>query len=260
MRSLATVSAVLLLACVSFAATAQMRIPEPVSLGPYTIPEGTPDYIRQAINSSERTDADKARDSSRKPAEILMMSGIKPGDHVIEIAGVGQYYTRLLSAIVGENGKVDVYDLPYTERFAGEPSRAFAASHPNMDYHQEDYNGSTFPPNVDVVFNILYYHDLILQNIDTARMNAKLLASLKPGGAYVIVDHKAEDGSGTRDTQKLHRIDVQIIKDQVTAAGFELAEESDILAHPEDDRTKMVFTPGLRGITDRAVYIFRKPK
>ena len=259
MRILSTISTGLVFVCISFVAAAQGPPPEPVSLGPYTIPDGTPDYIRQAIESKERSDAEKDRDSSRKPAEVLKMSGIKPGDHVIEIAGFGQYYTKLLSAIVGPTGKVDVYDMPYTDAFAGGPSRAFAAAHPNTDYHQEDYNNSTFPKDVDEVFCILYYHDLILQKIDTAKMNAKLLASLKPGGAYVIIDHKAEDGSGTRDTEKLHRIDVQIIKDQVQAAGFELAGESNILAHPEDDRTRMVFTPGLRGITDRTLFIFRKP-
>ena len=258
MRSLSTLSASLVLALTTFSATAQM--PAPVSLGPYTIPAGTPDYIRKAIESPERTDAEKARDSSRRPAEALTMSGIKPGDHVIEIAGVGQYYTKILAAVVGPNGKVDVYDLPYTERFAGEPSRAFAAAHPNTAYHQEDYNNSTFPPDVDVVFNMLYYHDLILQKIDTAKMNAKLLASLKPGSAYVVEDHKAEDGSGTRDVATLHRIDVQIVKDEMLAAGFELAEDSPILAHPEDDRTWMVFTPGKRGATDRALFVFRKPK
>ena len=258
MRILSIFSAGLVLTFISLSAAAQFA--EPVNLGPYTLPEGTPDYIRQAIESPERTDAEKARDSSRLPAEVLMMSGIKPGDRVIEIAGVGQYYTKLLSNVVGPNGKVDVYDLPYTERFAGEASRAFAAAHPNTTYHQEDYNNSTFPQDVDAVFNILYYHDLILQKIDTAKMNAKLLASLKPGGSYVIVDHKAEEGSGTRDVGTLHRMDVQIIRDELPAAGFELAEESDILAHPEDDRTGMVFTQGLRGITDRALFIFRKPE
>ena len=258
MRFLSTITASLVLSFIAFAASAQM--PAPVSLGPYTIPEGTPDYIRKAIESSERTDAEKARDSSRRPAEVLTMSGIKPGDHVIEIAGVGQYYTKILSAIVGPKGKVDVYDLPYTERFAGEPSRAFAAAHPNTAYHQEDYNNSTFPQNVDVVFNMLYYHDLILQKIDTAKMNAKLLAALKPGSAYVVEEHKAADGSGTRDVEKLHRIDVEIVKKELLAAGFQLAGDSPILAHPEDDRTWMVFTPGKRGATDRALYIFRKPK
>lgn len=247
-----------ILALGALGAGAQM--PAPISYGPYTIPDGAPEYIRRAIESDERSAEEKARDSGRKPAEILMMSGIRPGDHVIEFAGIGQYYTKLLSAIVGPNGKVDVYDLPYTERFAGEPSRAFAAAHPNTTYHQEDYNDSAFPPDVDVVFNVLYYHDLILQNIDTAKLNGKLLAALKPGGRYVIIDHKAEDGSGTRDVATIHRIDAQVIEDQVTAAGFELVQQSDILAHPEDDRSKMVFSAGTRGGTDRAVFIFRKPE
>ena len=41
--------------------------------------------------------------------------------------------------------------------------------------------------------------------------------------------------------------------------GFQLAQESDLLANPADDRTKMVFTPGTRGTTDQAFFIFRKP-
>lgn len=258
MRFMTTLTAGLVLALMGFSAAAQL--PDPVSLGPYTIPEGTPDYIRAAIESPERTEKEKARDSSRRPAEVLMMSGIKPGDHVIEIAGVGQYYTKILSAVVGPEGRVDVYDLPYTERFAGDASRAFAASHPNMTYHQEDYNNSTFPDGVAVVFNMMYYHDLILQKIDTAKMNGKLLASLKPGGTYVVEDNKAEDGSGTRDVQSLHRVDAEVIKEQMLAAGYELAEDSDIFANPDDDRTWMVFTPGKRGTQDRALYIFRKPK
>ena len=146
MRSRSVFVTGLVLTFMSLSAAAQFS--PPVNLGPYTIPEGTPDYIRQAIESPERTDAEKARDSSRLPAEVLMKSGIKPGDHVIEIAGVGQYYTKMLSAIVGSDGKVDVYDLPYTERFAGDASRAFAAAHPNTAYHQEDYNKSTFAQDV----------------------------------------------------------------------------------------------------------------
>ena len=46
----------------------------------------------------------------------------------------------------------------------------------------------------------------------------------------------------------------------MTAAGFELEVDSDLLAHPEDDRTEMVFTEGLRGLTDRALFVFKKPE
>ena len=187
------------------------------------------------------------------------MSGIEEGDRIIEIAGFGQYFTEMLSVAVGPSGMIDVYDLPYTERFAGEASRAFDAAHDNVVYHQEDYNTASFPQNVDSVWNVLYYHDLQPNDIDTAAMNAKILAALKPGGIYLVIDHKAEDGSGWRDAATIHRMGVDTIKQEVTAAGFELAVESDLLANPADDRTQMVFAPGTRGTTDQAFFIFRKP-
>jgi predicted methyltransferase len=218
-----------------------------------------PAHIQRAVDSPERSAEQRARDANRKPAEILAMSGIEEGDRIIEIAGFGQYFTEMLAAAVGPGGMIDVYDLPYTERFAGEASRAFDATHDNVVYHQEDYNTAAFPQGVDAVWNVLYYHDLQPNGVDTAAMNAKILAALKPGGVYLIIDHKAEDGSGWRDAATIHRMGVDTIKQEVTAAGFELAVESDLLANPADDRTQMVFAPGTRGTTDQAFFIFRKP-
>jgi predicted methyltransferase len=225
----------------------------------YQVPASAPAYIRQAVESPKRSAEHKARDANRKPAEVLMLSGVKPGDTVVEFASFGQYYTTLLSDIVGPKGKVYMYDLPYTEQRAGAASRAFVASHPNAKYELVDYNSVKLPENVDVVFNVLYYHDLSLNNIDTAALNKRILQALKPGGIFFVVDHNAAPGSGTRDTKSLHRIDPAIVKQEVTAAGFELVEESKLLAHPEDDHTKMVFAPGTRGLTDQSTFKFRKP-
>jgi predicted methyltransferase len=231
--------------------------PAPV---PYVIPVGTPPYITAAVESSTRAPEQVARDSNRKPAELLTMSGIKPRDRVVEFASAGQYFTPMLSDIVGPKGMVYMFDLPYTETRAGAGSRAFVASHPNSRYELIDYNTLELPQNIDVVYIVLYYHDLPLNKIDTAALNAKVFKSLKPGGIYFIVDHNARPGSGTEDTQKLHRIDPAVIKQEVTAAGFELVEESKLLARADDDHTKMVFTPGLRGLTDQSIFKFRKPK
>jgi predicted methyltransferase len=224
-----------------------------------TVPATIPAHIRRAVDSPDRPQEHRERDANRKPAEILAMSGVDEGDRIIEIAGIGQYFTTLLAQAVGPSGMIDVYDLPYTERFAGEASRAFDAAHDNVVYHQEDYNAAAFPPNIDAVFNVLYYHDLQPNQIDTAALNRKIYAALKPGGVYLIIDHKAEDGSGWRDAATIHRMGVDTIKEEVMAAGFELAVDSDLLANPQDDRTQMVFAPGTRGTTDQAFFIFRKP-
>lgn len=225
----------------------------------YTVPTGTPAYIRSAVESPARSTEHKARDANRKPAEVLTLSGVKPGNRVVEFASFGQYFTTLLTDIVGTKGMVYMFDLPYTEARSGEASRAFVATHPNAKYELVDYNKLELPQNVDIVFNVLYYHDLFINNIDTASLNARIFKSLKPGGIFFIIDHNAEPGSGTRDTKKLHRIDPAIIRQEVTAAGFELVEESKLLARSEDDHSQMVFAKEIRGLTDQTIFKFRKP-
>lgn len=226
---------------------------------PYVIPASTPAHVRAAVEDTARTPEQKARDANRKPAELLALSGVKPGDRVLEFAAFGQYFTTMLSSIVGEKGVVYMLDLPYTEARAGAASRAFVAAHPNARYQVADYNTVELPQNLDAVFNVLYYHDLPLNKIDTAALNAKILKALKPGGVFFVIDHNAAPGSGMRDTEKLHRIDPAVIKQEILAAGFELVEESKLLANPEDDHSWMVFSPGKRGTTDQVVFKFRKP-
>ena len=256
MRALLTFAAVLLAGM----PPAFAQPPPAASASPaYVLPAGTPAHVRRAVESPDRTPEQRARDYFRKPAEILTLAGIEEGDRVVEIAGFGQYFTTMLLAAVGPAGRVDMYDLPYTERMAGEASRAFEAKHPNVGYHLDDYNTVVLPQGVDSVWNVLYYHDLQPQSIDTARFNRKIFEALKPGGIYLVVGHKAEDGSGWRDAATIHRMGADTIKQEVLAAGFELALESDLLANPADDRTKMVFAPGTRGTTDQAFFIFRKP-
>lgn len=220
-----------------------------------------PDYIQKAVASPERVKAMTDRDSLRHPAETLVLSGIKPGDSVVEIAGFGQYYTTLLSAIVGDKGKVAVFDLPYMEARTGQASRDFVAKHPNTTYTNINYDDMKLPSNVDIVFNVLYYHDLSINKIDVAKMNKKIFDALKPGGVYFIVDHNARPGSGREDTDKLHRIDPELVKKEVTAAGFKLEVDSKLLANKEDDHMGGVsFAPGKRGTTDQSVFKFVKPK
>ncbi len=227
---------------------------------PYVMPANIPDYIRKAVESKDRPATATSRDSLRKPAETLLLSGVKPGDRVVEFAAFGQYYTKMLSDIVGPQGMVYMYDLPYLEARTGAASRTFVGAHPNARYEVVDYNAVELAQNIDVVFNVLYYHDLSLNKIDVAALNAKILKALKPGGVFFIVDHNAAPGSGRRDTEKLHRIDPTVIKQEVTAAGFELVEESKLLANTQDDYTKGIsFAPGVRGTTDQSVLKFRKP-
>jgi predicted methyltransferase len=196
----------------SFATAADAPAAAPSAI--YRVPAGTPAAIKKAVENPQRKEEHRARDANRKPAELLTLSGVKPGDKVVEIASFGQYFTTLLSSVVGPKGEVFMYDLPYTETRAGEASRKFVAAHANAKYELVDYNAIQLPQNVDSVFVVLYYHDLPINKIDTAAFNKKVMAALKPGGTYFIVDHNAKPGATMEEALKVHRIDPKVIKDK----------------------------------------------
>jgi predicted methyltransferase len=225
----------------------------------YTVPDATPANIRRAVQSSARSDEQRARDAGRKPAQVLTLAEIGEGARVIELGAFGHYYSTLLVEAVGRNGEVAMVDMPWTEPFGGEGARAFAAEHRNATYTQVHYNQMSLPQDADAAMSVLFYHDLTRDAVDVADMNARIFAALKPGGTYLLIDHRAEDGSGWRDAETLHRIDAGAIRDEVTAAGFVLVHDSPLLANPNDDRTLNMRAPEIRGSTDRAVLLFRKP-
>jgi len=230
----------------------------------YIVPANTPAHIKRAVESESRSEQQVARDAGRLPAQVLTLADLNEGDHVAEISTFGQYYTPMLVEAVGSAGEVEMYDMPYLAAFSdgnvGKAGQAFADANENAEYHIVHYSDINFPAGLDAVYNVLYYHDLEGVDVDTAVMNRKVFSALKPGGKYVIVDHLAEDGSGWRDSTTIHRIGKEAIVAEITAAGFSLLVDSDILANPEDDRSAMVFSPGMRGGTDRAVLIFQKPR
>lgn len=65
-----------------------------------------PTYIAEAVKDSGRPAADVQADDYRKPAESILFARVKPGDNVLELLGMGGYYTRLLSKVVGNTGHV----------------------------------------------------------------------------------------------------------------------------------------------------------
>lgn len=231
--------------------------------GAYRVPAGTPANIARAVESAKRTAEQTARDAARKPAETLTLATIPDGGRVVELASFGHYWTTMLVEAVGPSGHVHMIDMPWTDRFGGAGARAFDEAHANATYTQAHYNQMTLPQNVDAVLSILFYHDLkrddASESVDTADMNRRIFAALKPGGTYLVIDHKAEDGSGWRDATTLHRVDPATIKSEVLAAGFELVADSALLANPADDRKLNMRAPEIRGGTDQAVLVFRKP-
>src|SRR5690606_16975240 len=150
-------------------------------------------------------------------------------------------------------------EVPDIHEQTAERNAAFVAKHPNVKYSGADYNTLEFPRQVDVVFNNLYFHELLLRGTLLEPYHSKLFKAMKPGAIYLLIDHSAVLGTETNHTGTLHRVDPSVIRANVQAAGFELVEDSRLLENHADDRTWAAFEPGKRIQTDRTIYKFRKP-
>ena len=67
-------------------------------------------------------------------------------------------------------------------------------------------------------------------------MNHAVRDALKPAGSYVVCDSSAKPGSGVVEVETLHRIDEQVVRDEVQRAGFTVGAVGDFLRNPEDTR------------------------
>lgn len=227
------------------------------------------DVYADALASPSRLEADAARDAGRKPDEVLSFLGIGPDMVVLDMFSGGGYYTEIISTVVGKKGRVVAHSNSAYLQFVGEEFEARHAEGrlPNVDVLMAENNELQLDANqFDAITMVLAYHDTYWINpeggwpeIDRPTLNAELFTSLKPGGVLGVVDHYAAAGSSGETGGTVHRIDRAIAVADFEAAGFVLAAESDILRNSEDDYSKGVFAPGIRGNTDRFVLLFRKP-
>lgn len=246
-------------------ATVKAAIPE----SPPISSEQIPQPIRDAVNAADRPAADKSLDAGRKPEQMLAFFGIQQGMNVADLSAGGGYTTELLARTVGPTGMVYSQNPPFPPEFQylGQAwtERLENLALKNVTAVTKSFDADDVlpvpPDSLDVVTMNMNYHDLVLRNVDRAKVNAVVYQALKSGGAYAIVDHSAKDGSGVQDIE-LHRIDEQFLINEVQQAGFTLAARSSALRHPEDDRTWGA-SPRVagerRGTTDRFMLIFRKP-
>jgi predicted methyltransferase len=208
---------------------------------------------------------DKARQS-----ELIRFARVDAGSTVIDVYPGDGDWTRLFSDIVGPEGRVYSFVPAEVAHFKNDPvglmrTLAKEPGRENVEAVSADLVAlpeATQP--ADVVWLHLFYHDLHTALIQAkgataADFNRAVYDRLKPGGSYVIVDHAAAAGSGTSDTQALHRIDPATVREEVEAVGFLLEAQSSMLANKGDPHSIKVFDPSIKGETDRFAYRFVKP-
>ena len=228
----------------------------------------TPDYAA-LLSAADRLPADVERDAARKPAEVLAFSKIMPGNTVFEMEAGGGYFTDLFSRAVGPDGKVIMQQPKEFENFYTDAIAAHVGNNrlPNVTTSNSMFDKLDAPDaSVDVVTWFQGPHELHCKKEcgdlalgDPTATFAEISRILKPGGYLVIIDHAAAQGAPVTTGNDLHRIDPMQVKSLATAANFALEEESNLLANAEDDHTKGVFDPAIRGKTDQFLLRYKKP-
>ena len=227
--------------------------------------------LAKAVAAPTRTEANRARDKYRHPAETLAFFGVEPGDTVVEIWPGGGWYTEILAPYVASGGGKLYVVAPEWGR--GGITKLKAAN-PELygkvevaDFPAFDANATRVPDgSADVV--------LTFRNVHNWRMGYRrddkqdyapeafrqIYAMLKPGGVLGIVDHRLPESASAERERTSGYIKTSTVRKLAEDAGFRFAGASEVNANPKDtaDWPDGVWTlpPSLRkGDVDREKYL-----
>lgn len=239
--------------------------PEPATTTTAAAPLGRAE-VEAIVAAPDREADDREADARRAPVELLLFIGVAPGMKIADLGAGFGYTTELLARAVGPTGHVYGQNPRFVlERFAEQGWSARLAKPVMANVTRVDREfGDPLPPelhDLDAVVNVLFYHDFEWMGVDRAAHNAAIFRALRPGGVYVLVDHSAKEGAGTSGSQTLHRIEESVLRAELEAAGFQLAEEASFLRNPADTRdwNALPWQSKREEQSDRFVLKFRKP-
>ncbi|MBW6522093.1 methyltransferase [Sphingomonas sp. RHCKR47] len=217
--------------------------------------------VARAIADPSRSEADRARDRYRHPAETLAFFGVTPAKKVVEYNPSGGWYSQILARIPARGGS---YTALVGSAKATDGARAMLATKKltgTVATLDPAAGTSTVPANSqDVVLTFRNVHNLTMAGGATAANVFKAwYAMLKPGGTLGIVDHRLPASADTARERESGYLKVATVRQLAEQAGFKLAESSEVNANPKDtaDYPKGVWTlppTYAGGDTDRAKY------
>ena len=207
---------------------------------------GTP--VTDAMAGDHRSEANRARDPYRHPAETLEFFGFQPHLTVLEIWPGGGWYTEILAPAMSEDGKLilAVYgEGPDTSAYRARNHRKFVEK---LGAREDLYGGiDTFefwPPettslgasdSVDLIVTFRNMHSMLRRDQNGVFFK-EAFRVLKPGGALGIVQHRAPEGADARTMADEGYVPTDWVIAQATAAGFVLDGTSEINANPKDTK------------------------
>ena len=206
------------------------------------------------LSGPQRSEANKARDAYRHPAETLTFFGIKPNMTVVEVSPSAGWYTEILAPYLRDSG---TFYAAHSDPDAGEnAARSVARFKAKLAAMPAVYDKVRVTPigekgfdrmapagSADMVLTFRNVHNWYIGGY-APKAFAGFAAALKPGGILGIEEHRLPESMPDAMQQSSGYMKQSTVVKLATDAGFKLAAESKINANPKDthDYPKGVWT------------------
>jgi predicted methyltransferase len=231
--------------------------------------ETTASALDGILAGSQRTVADRGRDSYRHPKETLLFFGIRPGLRVLQVWPETGWYTKIIAPLLQPEGRF------VAALIAPDPGSRFlqarlAAYHGLLASRPDLYGTAqvvTFPLNgsdvlppgsVDMVLSFGDLHEWMAAG-DAQQALTTIYRALAPGGVFGVVDNRGDPAVPQDLRAKNGYVRQDYAIRLIEGAGFRLVASSEVNANPKDTKNYpagvWTLPPDYRlGNIDRAQY------
>ena len=225
--------------------------------------------VTAALSGPQRSDANKARDVYRHPAETLGFFGLKPNLTVVEVSPGGGWYTEILAPYLRDKGVLYVAaaDPAASANAAKSVARLqakFAAVPAAYDkvvltaVSPKSFAAMAPAGSADMVLTFRNVHNWYIDGYAPMAFKA-FHTALKPGGVLGIEEHRLPETMPDAMQNESGYMKRSTVVRLAAEAGFKLVAESQVNANPKDthDYPKGVWTlppTFTEGDKDRARY------
>jgi predicted methyltransferase len=201
-----------------------------------------PTTLSSILNSTHRSQQNRARDQYRHPLQTLEFFGLRPTMTVVELWPGNGWYTEILAPFLAQKGQLIVTTLDPQKNKSAQAFQAKLAAHPEIfgKVKVAPINPPTqislAPDNsVDMVLTFRNIHNWVSSGYAN-QVFAAAYKALKPGGVLGIEEHRAKPGSSLQESAKTGYMPEKAVIAAVEKAGFKLLSKSEINANPKDTR------------------------
>ena len=205
------------------------------------------DWLETAAAGEHRDPAERARDRSRHPVEVLAFFGLKPDSSVVEIWPSDGWWTGILAPALRDEGLYYAAGFSMTaDRTPGWRKRVQKRFAEQLEARPDLYDAVVVtelsvperttiapPGSVDFVVTFRNVHNWIRGDY-APEMFRVMARALRPGGVLGLVTHRAPPGWTADDAGRTGYVAEALVIEMAEAAGLMLEASSEVNANPLD--------------------------